>query len=281
MKYIFFGTPRFAEIVLAGLIADIGAPIAVVTNPDRPAGRKKVITPPPVKLLAIRTSPDIDIIQSEALDDAFLKRLAALEPDLFVVAAFAKIIPAAALPIPRHGAIGVHPSLLPHYRGASPIQSAILDGATATGTTIYTMDEKMDHGPILAQASVGPAAAPYPALEATLAKLGATLVAQAMQAVMAGTATPRPQDETQATYTQKFKTEDAFIAPEDLAAARAGTSPDTASAILRKIYAFTPEPGAWTLQDGKRMKLLDATLTGGRLILRETQRDGEKPKTAP
>ena len=104
MKYVFFGTPRFAEIVLGGLIASGFVPAAIVCNPDRPLGRKKIVTPPPTKLLALKTSPDIDIIQPETLDEMFIKRLRALEPDFFVVAAYAKIIPAsgARYPTPRH-----------------------------------------------------------------------------------------------------------------------------------------------------------------------------------
>src|ERR1700722_7285560 len=101
MKYVFFGTPRFAEIVLGGLIEGGFEPTAIVCNPDRPLGRKQIVTPPPTKLLAIKSSPDIDIIQPEVLDEIFIKRLRALEPDFLVVAAYAKIIPQAVLDIPR------------------------------------------------------------------------------------------------------------------------------------------------------------------------------------
>src|ERR1700690_3293179 len=141
MKYVFFGSPRFAAIVLQKLIDGGIAPAAGVCNPDRPVGRKKIVTPPPVKTLVVSTSSEIDILQPEKLDDMFTKRLAAIEPDFFVVAAYAKIIPANVLAIPRLGTIGTHPSLLPKYRGASPIQAALLGGDAKTGTTLYLMDE--------------------------------------------------------------------------------------------------------------------------------------------
>lgn len=274
MKYIFFGTPRFAEIVLEGL-ADAGMlPAAIVCNPDRPVGRTHVITPPPTKLLAIKISPDIDIIQPEKIDETFLKRLQALEPDFAIVAAYAKILPESVLKIPRLGTLGVHPSLLPKFRGPSPIQSTILAGDPETGTTIYVMDEKTDHGPILAQGKIPllPAAT-YPELEEVLAKLGAKLLTQTIPDFLAQKTTPQPQDESEATHTKKFKTEDGFVSPEEL------EQPDKALAMLRKINALNPEPGVWTMLQGKRVKLLAAEMTADMTLrLLETQKEGERPK---
>src|ERR1700722_5114593 len=177
MKYIFFGTPRFAEIVLAGLLDADLQPVALVCNPDRPVGRKKIITSPPTKVLAIESSSDIDIIQPEKLDEVFIKRLQALEPDFFVVAAYSKILPQTVLDIPRLGTLGVHPSLLPKYRGASPIQSAILGGESETGVTIYKMDAGMDSGPMVTSDQVAVAStSDYLELEENIAKLGAKLL---------------------------------------------------------------------------------------------------------
>lgn len=280
MKYVFFGTPRFAEIVLSGLIEDGMAPDAIVCNPDRPLGRKKIVTPPPTKLLAIKASPDIDILQPETLDEAFLKRLRALEPDFFIVAAYAKIIPRTVLDIPRLGALGTHPSLLPAYRGASPIQSVILAGETKTGSTIYHMDAKMDHGPIFAQEEVlfDALATSYLALEEKLAALSARLLVKTIPAFLAGTIKPRVQDESFATFTKKFATENGFVEQSELDAAIAGNS-DKAELILRTINALNPEPGAWTLQNGKRVKLLEARMDGGTLKLLTVQEEGQKPKT--
>jgi methionyl-tRNA formyltransferase len=283
MKYIFFGTPQFAEIVLKGLVDAGLLPVALVCNPDRPVGRKQVITPPPTKLLAIATSPDIDIVQPEKLDDVFLARLRALEPDFFVVAAYAKILPRAVLDIPRLGSIGVHPSLLPRYRGPSPIQSAILASEATTGVTLYLMDEKTDHGPIIAQQPVKTESPtwelPYEDVESMLAELSAKLLAKIIPDFAVGKITSEPQDESKATYTKKFIAEDAFVDEKDIARAMSGADPAKAAEILRKTNALNPEPGVWTLQDGKRIKLLKVEITPDTLRLVTTQVEGEKPKT--
>jgi methionyl-tRNA formyltransferase len=280
MKYVFFGTPRFAEIVLGGLIGAGIPPIAVVCNPDRPLGRKKVITPPPTKLLAAKTSADIKVIQPEKLDREFIERLAALKPDLFVVAAYAKIIPASVLAIPKFGTLGVHPSLLPKYRGASPIQSVILAGETTTGVTVYLMDEKMDHGPICVgqrELSFDPLTTTYTALEERLAKLSIELIPLAMDLRLDPGTVPGPQDESKATYTKKFIAENGFIEYSELDAALAGNS-DKTELILRTINALNSEPGVWTLQNGRRIKLLEACMDGSALKLITTQEEGQKPK---
>lgn len=280
MSYVFFGTPRFAEIVLERLFAAGMPPAAVVCNPDRPLGRKKIIAPPPVKRLALSRAPHAAVFQPEALDENFIKELRAMKPDLFVVAAYAKIIPQAVLVIPARGAIGVHPSLLPKYRGAAPIQSAIMNGERETGVTLYLMDEKMDHGPILARASVPLDArrTDYAALERALAELGGDLLVKTLPAAAAGrAAAPEPQDETQATYTKKFATDDGRVDETDLARAERGDA-ELAAAIVRKINALTPEPGVWTVRAGKRVKLLKAAVENGRLKLLVTQREGEKPR---
>lgn len=281
MKYVFWGTPRFAAIVLEGLLNAGAPPVALVCNPDRPAGRKKVITPPPTKELITSRKAPVAVLQPERLDGAFIGDLKRLKPDLFVVAAYAKIIPKAILDIPRLGTIGTHPSLLPRYRGASPIQSAILNGEQRTGVSIYQMDEKMDHGPIIGaeSCSVGGNES-YLMLEEKLAKLGAALLAKTMPLLAGGTAgRPAVQDETAATYTKKFGAVDAFVDERDLLAAEGGDA-RKAAAILQKINAFDPEPGAWTMRNGKRVKLLGAELRNGALRLTRTQNEGEAPKPA-
>lgn len=279
MKYVFFGTPRFAEIVLGGLIDAGLAPTAIVCNPDRPLGRKHIITPPPTKLLAIKTSPDIDILQPEALDDVFIKRMRALEPDFFVVAAYAKIIPQTVLDIPRLGTLGTHPSLLPAYRGASPIQSVILAGEKRTGSTIYAMDAKMDHGAIFAQEEIPLHAltTTYPALEEQLAELSARLLVKTIPPLLDGTITPRVQDESLATFTKKFITDNGFVEASELDAAIVGNS-DKSDLILRTVNALNPEPGVWTLQNGKRIKLLEARMDGDALKLLSIQEEGQRAK---
>jgi methionyl-tRNA formyltransferase len=277
-NYVFFGTPRFAAVVLGGLIAADMPPTAVVCNPDRPVGRKHIVTPPPTKTVALETSRNIDILQPDALDDAFIRRLAELEPDFFIVAAYARIIPARVLGIPRLGTLGIHPSLLPAYRGASPIQSVILAGETKTGSTIYVMDEKMDHGPILAQQELAldPIATDYETLEWELAALSATMLAETIPAFVGGTARAVPQDESRATFTKKFSTDNGFIKDVEIEEALDGAS-DKAELIVRTVNALNPEPGAWTIRNGKRIKLLAARMERGALRLVRIQREGERP----
>ncbi len=283
MNYVFFGTPRFAAIVLQKLIGAGMPPVAVVCNPDRPVGRKKVITPPPVKVLAI--AHGIAVLQPERLDAGFIKTLRDLAPDVFTVAAYAKIIPQAVLDISRLGTLGTHPSLLPRYRGASPIQSAILHGDRETGATIYLMDAKVDHGPILAQEALAFDADKenYLSLEERLAELSGTLLAGVLPQFHAGTAETRVQDDAAATFTKKFTTEDGFISDEDFRTAESndgnGTDPGAARTLLHKINALNPEPGCWTMRGGKRIKLLEAKLDGhGALAVTVIQEEGQRPK---
>ena len=271
MKYVFFGSPRFAAIILEQLIDADMSPVAIVCNPDRPFGRKQIITPPPTKVLVTARDPAIAILQPENPVEA-VETLNVLGADLFVVAAYARIIPESILAVPRVGTLGVHPSLLPKYRGATPIQSAILAGETETGVTIYLMDAGMDHGPIVASGTCPIAANEnYPTLEKELAGLGAHLLITSLPGFSAGKTLTTVQDETKASYTKKFKTENAFVDNVDLTAAENG-DPEKATTILRKINAFNPEPGAWTMRDGVRIKMLGATIENGRLKLLETRK---------
>ena len=285
MRYIFFGTPEFAAIVLQHLIDAGHPPLALVCNPDRGVGRKNIITPPPTKQLVEIENKDtdkkIEILQPEKLDASFTSHISSLKPDFFVVAAYAKIIPQAILSIPLQGAIGVHPSLLPRLRGASPIQSAILEGEARTGVTLYLMDDKMDHGPILAQetlASYSPASARTPDLLRDLAHQGGTLLAALMPKFADQKIQPEIQDESAVTLTRKFKTEDGFVPHELLEKAEAGDI-KSAEHIDRLIRALNPEPGVWTLRNDKRVKLLEAELQGNKLKLGKIQIEGKKPQT--
>ena len=287
MKYVFYGTPRFAAIVLDRLIRAGMPPVALVCNPDRPVGRKKIITPPSTKLVvaehemaAAGTATAITVFQPEKLDAAFIETLNALRPDFFVVAAYAKIIPRAVLDIPRLGTLGTHPSLLPKYRGASPIQSVLLAGETKTGTTIYAMDEKMDHGAIYMQEEIplDALATNYSALEKQLAELSAQLLIKTIPTLLDGTAAPHVQDESLATFTKKFGTENGFIEYSEIDAATAGDA-DKAALIVRTINALNPEPGVWTIRNGKRVKLLEARIVDGALKILKIQRDGETARS--
>lgn len=271
LTYVFFGTPRFAEIILERLIAHKLPPSLIVTNPDRPAGRKKILTASPVKLLAERSG--IKVLQPESLKDFVLP----FEPTISVVAAYSKILPLNIIEYPKLGTIGVHPSLLPKYRGASPIQSALLAGETETGTTLYQMDAAVDHGPILAIKHMP--LEPGDTYTTTLEKLGSLsgdLLAETLPKFAAGKITPVEQIHAQATKTKKFTSEDAFVDLKSLQEAKTSGGA-IAKEIFNKIRALNPEPGVWTEKDGKRIKLLEAKLENDRLLLTKTQEEGKKP----
>src|SRR3989344_7367868 len=218
MKYVFFGTPEFAAIILEKLIETGYVPAAVVCNPGRPVRRKKIITAPPTKRSIINQVSSIrdtiQILQPETKQDllAISHLLLATKIDFAIVAAYAHIIPKEILDIPRLGTIGVHPSLLPKYRGPSPVQAALLNGDAETGVTLYLMDEKIDHGAILVQRELTMTNDDdYNTLMKKLAELSGDLLIATLPKFIDGKITPMPQDESQATYTKKFKTEDAFV----------------------------------------------------------------------
>ena len=294
MKYVFFGTPEFAAIILEKLIEVGFIPSAVVSNPDKPIGRKKILTPPPVKSLVMEHETwSIPVLQPEKLDKSFMFYVSSFMPDIFIVAAYSQILSRQILEIPRLGTIGVHPSLLPKYRGATPIQAAILNGDEKTGVSLFLIDEKMDNGPILSKKELefstrlpdGQARLPdgqvinyqFSDLLQKLAKLGADLLIETLPKYINGEINPLPQDESQAIYTKKIKTEDAFIKPEDLKKAQE-IGGETALKTDRKIRALNPEPGTWTMRDGKRVKILEAVLIDEKLKITKIQVEGGKPQ---
>jgi len=269
LKYVFFGTPDFAATVLEELIAAGMAPVAVVTNPDRPAGRKKELTAPAVKLKTKNSKLEIPVLQPEKLDEAFINELKKLGAEVGVLAAYGKIVPRAVFDVFPKGIVVVHPSLLPKYRGATPIQSAILAGEDLTGTTLFIMDEKVDHGPVLGSAQVQLLDMDtYSTLADKLAEASAALLIETLPKYVGGDITPVPQSEDGATYTKKFSSEDGYVDLEK----------DDAIAVWRKVRALNPEPGVWTTKDGRRMKILDADLVDGKLVLRKVQFDGGLPQ---
>ncbi len=287
-RYAFFGSPWFAAIILEKLIAGGFVPSVVVCNPDRPTGRKQLLTAPAVKQRIMnyesRIKDGIEILQPEKLDVSTFN-LKPMTYDLFIVATYGKIISKPVFALPRFGTIGVHHSLLPLHRGPTPIQSAILAGDAETGTTLFFMDNKIDHGPVLANGRVQIANSTYIELETRLAELSGDLLVKMLPNFLAGKITPSLQDESKATYTKKFITQDAFIDEKYLAAAelgeaqpRQGEVEPRAVIIDRKIRALNPEPGTWTLRNGKRVKLLGAKICGGKLVLTKIQIEGKKPQ---
>lgn len=281
-KFVFFGTPRFAEIIMEKLVNAGYLPSVVICNPDRPVGRNKTITPPPVKQNIMyhvsRIKEKIKIWQPEKLDvKSYMLNVG--EMDFGVVAAYTNIISKEILDTFRLGVIGVHPSLLPKYRGASPIQSSILSGEEETGLTLYLMDEKMDHGPILAQNMYHVAQnTTYLELMEALAKLGGALLVETLPKFLAGEVRPQEQNHKEATFTRKFVIGDGFVEEKDLKLALSGDQ-NLAIQINSKIHALNPEPGVWTEMDSKRIKLLKSVFDDQKLELIEIQLAGKKPTT--
>lgn len=290
-NFIFFGTPEFAADVLEKLLNQGVIPKAVVCNPDKPLGRKKIVTPPAVKLLVLEhqlqdPTLDIEILQPEALDEAFTAKLKSFDPDVFVVAAFAKLVKQDILDIPKHGTIGVHPSLLPAYRGASPMQTTLLNGEDITGVTLFLVDAKMDHGPIIAQETVQIGTMNYTMLSKKLSEIGGELVIHTLAPFIAGAIAPKEQDHSKATLSRKFTTEDAFIDIHDIMQAQQEGG-EIAQKIERKIRALNPEPGTWTMASSlgtmhfgqeKRVKILEADISvSNTLIIKKIHVEGKNP----
>lgn len=283
MTYVFFGTPLFAVRVLSKLVTAGFMPLAVVTNPDRPVGRRKLISPSAVKSFILKEYPkkEVIILSPEKLDEVFINDLRSLEVDFFIVAAYGKLISHEILAMPVLGALGVHPSLLPKYRGASPIQSALIAGEHETGVSLYFLNEKMDAGPIIARVIVPiQTDETYETLAEKLAIAGGELLIKILPDLKSAKLSAEAQDETLATYTKKFSSEDGYIDPVNLRGAQNGVNlaKDYAVDIYRKIQALNPEPGVWTIQNGKRVKLLKSKLAGDKLKLTATQIEGKKSR---
>ncbi len=253
MQYIFFGTPEFAAIVLEKLITAGYVPAVVICNPDEPVGRKQIFTPPPIKKLIANSKWPIEIFQpaTKAELSAISYKLKAIEPDLAIIAAYGKILPKEILEIPQYGFVNIHPSLLPKYRGASPIQYAILNGDEETGVTIMGVDEEMDHGPILANSRLPIADSDtYESLSKKLAILGAKLLIKTIPNHISGKIKPIPQDHSLATYTKIIKKEDGKI-----------DWSKSAKEIERMTRAYYPWPGAWTVWNNKILKIFESEIS--------------------
>ncbi len=236
-RIIFMGT---AELACASLQALAAAPafevVAVVTQPDRPKGRTLKLQPSPVKQAAFRAS--LPVLQPErARDPAFVEDLRRLEPDFITVAAYGQLLPPAILALPPRGCLNVHASLLPKYRGAAPIQWAILDGQDETGVTIMKMAEKLDTGDILAQRATPIAPDDTAAtLHERLASIGAELLVETLANAVKNNVTARPQSDAEATYARKITKADGRL---DWA------SP--APSLWNRVRALVPWPVAFTL----------------------------------
>ncbi|MEM8727426.1 MAG: methionyl-tRNA formyltransferase [Chlamydiota bacterium] len=258
MRIVYFGTPFFAAEVLKFLIGSGVEVVAIVTKPDRPRGRSGKPAFSAVKELATKNYPDIPLYQPDRVStSSFEQELRRFDPDLFVVVAYGEIVKQHLLDLPRKGCINLHASLLPKYRGAAPIQFALLDGAKETGITVIEMVAKMDAGDILAQEKI-----PIPIemnrieLEEKLCALGQETLLRVIRNFSHYYAQRKPQDPKQVTYVQKI----------DSIMARIDWNRD-AETIHNQIRAFSPSPGAWAEVevDGrlKRVKIFRSKVVGG------------------
>jgi methionyl-tRNA formyltransferase len=246
-RIVFFGTPAFAVLSLRALLDGPDTVVGVVCQPDRPAGRGQRVHVPPVKELACARG--VPVAQPEKVRTAeFLDTLRAWSPELIAVAAYGRILPRAVLDVPRLGCINVHASLLPRYRGAAPIQWAIMHGEVVTGVTIMQMNERMDEGDILMQREVwiGPQETGGE-LQERLAAVGAEALMEALEALHGGTLRPRPQDHQAATLAPVIKKENGRV---DWAR--------PAEEIARQVRAFNPWPSAFSTLQGKLVKIHQA-----------------------
>lgn len=248
MKLVYMGTPAFAATILDTLLRWPGGEVVgVFTQPDRPAGRGRKLRPSQVKQLAL--AHRLPVFQPERLKSPEEQALvAALEPDLAVVAAYGLILPQAVLDMPRLGCVNVHASLLPKYRGAAPIQRAILAGESVTGITIMQMEAGLDTGPMLAQRALGIGLEDSAAtLHDQLAQLGGRLLVETLDRLVAGTALPIPQDASKATYAAKLRKEEGLV------------HFDTGVLeVHNRIRALHPWPGAylpWRTPAGEELRL--------------------------
>lgn len=244
MNVIFMGTSPFAVPSLERLLTVHHPVLAVVTQPDRPRGRGLQVSASPVKELAL--AHGLQVLQpARARNPRFIAELRALDPHILVVVAYGQLLPLPLLAIPRLGCVNVHGSLLPKYRGAAPINWALIRGEEVTGVTIMLLEETLDTGPILLQASM----AIHPqdnaqTLHDRLAKLGADCLIDALEGIESGRLTPIPQDQRQATYAPKLRKEDGTIQWER-----------SAVELANLIRGVTPWPGAYTTHAGAPVKI--------------------------
>ncbi|MDP6448965.1 MAG: methionyl-tRNA formyltransferase [Dehalococcoidales bacterium] len=254
MRVLFMGTPEFAVPPLEYLCLNHYQVIAVYTQPDRPAGRGRSLSPSPVKKAALARG--LTVVQPANLKEAAaVAQLAGFRPDIIVVAAFGQILPPSVLEIPRHGCLNLHPSLLPRFRGAAPVAAAILAGDESTGVSIMLMDSGLDTGPVLARKTV--TIAPQDttgSLTDKLLQVAARLLPEVVIGWTRGEIKPQPQNEAGVTYCQVLTKKDGEIYWRR-----------PAMAIGRQVRAYQPWPGSYTRWQGRRLEIREAVpLLGGK-----------------
>lgn len=267
LKIVFFGTSNFAVPALKSLINFGYNVVAVVTQPEKPVGRARVIMPSPIKKTGFEHHITVFEPHNLRKDEELFKEFEKLNPDVCIIAAYGKLIPFRHLDVPKYGFINIHPSLLPKYRGPSPIQTAIMNGDTETGVAIMKIDEEMDHGPILGITNYELRITDYyERTENDLAKLGAELLIDILPKYLNSEIKPKDQNHDQATFTKLLTREDGRIDWNR-----------KAERIYNQVRALNPEPGTWTTWKGKILNIKIANILQGPSLSKE-QRLGEVVK---
>lgn len=248
MNIVFMGTPAFSVPILEALVASEYTVSAVVTQPDRPVGRKKVLTPSPVKEAALKHQ--IEVLQPEKISGSpEMERIIELNPDLIVTAAFGQFLPTKLLNVPKYGAINVHASLLPKYRGGAPVHYSLIKGEKETGVSIMYMKKKMDAGDVLAQKSLPITRADdVGTLFNRLSILGRDLLMETIPKIFEGDVHPVPQDEARVTFSPNITPEQEVL-----------NWNKTAAEIDFQVRGLRPFPGTYTFLEGERFKIWAVT----------------------
>jgi methionyl-tRNA formyltransferase len=254
MRVLFAGTPSVAVPSLDALIDAGFDVVAVLTRPDAPTGRKRVLTPSPVAARAAELG--LEIIHAAKVDAGVIARIAAARPEVAAIVAYGGLVPRPALDVPRHGWINLHFSLLPAWRGAAPVQRAVIAGDDITGAVTFQLEEGLDTGPVIGTLTeqIRPDDTAGTLLE-RLSHSGSVLLAQTLSAIDSGAAHPQPQ-QGEVSLAPKLTIEDGRI-----------DWSEPALAIGRRARGVTPEPGAWTMLDGQRVKLEPVLLRPGQSAL--------------
>ncbi len=248
MRLVFMGTPEFSVLPLQRLLEENCQVVGVVTAPDRPRGRGQKERPSPVKHVALEHNIPVMQPGSSADEPELIQHLEWLEPDLIVTVAYGRILRSDILNLPNKGCVNVHPSLLPKYRGAAPLQRQLLDGVQESGVTTFWMDEGTDSGPIILQRTVEVSGEENAGdLHDRLAEVGADVLIESLDAIARDEAKCRQQDDELATYAPKITKEELQIDWRR-----------PAEDVVNQIRAFSPKPGAWTKWKGQRLKILRA-----------------------
>lgn len=267
IKTMVWGSTAFTTAVSNVLLRNQSLKVThFVTEAPKPSGRGKEVTPTIVKKYA--DTLNIPCLEPESIqDERFLSYIHTLAPDLIIVAAYGKLLPNSILELPKYGCINVHPSLLPKYRGATPIQAAILNGDKQTGVTVMKMSPQFDTGDSIAQSVIDlDGTETYGDLESYLAELGGEVINEVLQEYIQGNLEPMPQEGNLASYAKKYTAEDRWL---DL---------DKAAQINeRKVRAYAPSPGAFVILDGQRVKVLQVHIQNNELIFDTVQPAGKKP----